>query len=360
MAGLLEPEYYKNYLDRFGRHENSGVSQYQHSHSKFPALWVWSPHCSGERSLALAARNMTLHQVSSRCSRLVNIFDASCTLLGPSVPVHFESSQIVRGVMMLLPGLIVNCETQTTSPSIVHQCYRDPHAVLETVRQTCRTAVGHFHSFPFQQPTNAVYRSWTLPLPAQVSDTHPVITHDIEGTSSTVGNNSEIMKRMWRKFRAAQWVAKARIPIPSNNQSGIERYQCCTELLHEMERSIQRADFITFAGTYSIIADPKIDNKERVFLVSTHLFKILDVRRSQSLPYFEQNSALRRYVMLSSCALEPTETQAPTGWIRILAEDDGSHRCGDNPEDTVVDSIHVQPAKTLQNGTELPRFDTAL
>ncbi|KAJ7698820.1 hypothetical protein B0H14DRAFT_3036616 [Mycena olivaceomarginata] len=202
----------------------------------------------------------------------------------------------------------------TTSPSIVHQCYRDPHAVLETVRQICRMAIVDLRV--------------PLPLPAQVSDTHPVITHDIEGTSSTVGNNSEIMKRMWQKFRAAQWVAEARVPIPSNKQSGIERYQCFTELLHEMERSIQRADFITFAGTYSIVADPKIDNKERVFLVSTHLFKILDVRRSQSLPYFEQNNALRRYVMLSSCALGHTETQAPTGWIRLLAEDDGSHRMG--------------------------------
>ncbi|KAJ7893932.1 hypothetical protein B0H14DRAFT_2684256 [Mycena olivaceomarginata] len=171
----------------------------------------------------------------------------------------------------------------TTSPSIVHQCYRDPHAI-------CRMAIVDLRV--------------PLPLPAQVSDTHPVITHDIEGTSST------------------------RVPIPSNKQSGIERYQCFTELLHEMERSIQRADFITFAGTYSIVADPKIDNKERVFLVSTHLFKILDVRRSQSLPYFEQNNALRRYVMLSSCALGHTETQAPTGWIRLLAEDDGSHRMG--------------------------------
>ncbi|KAJ7701265.1 hypothetical protein B0H14DRAFT_3032704 [Mycena olivaceomarginata] len=202
----------------------------------------------------------------------------------------------------------------TTSPSIVHQCYRDPHAVLETVRQTCRMAIADLRV--------------PLPLPAQVSDTHPVITHDIEGTSSTVDNNSEIMRRMWRKFQAVEWVGKAHIPILPNSQSGIERYQCFIELLHEMERSIQRADFITFAGTYSMIADPKIDNKERVSLVSTDIFKKLDVRRSQSLPYFEQNNALRRYVMLSSCALETTGTQAHTGWIRLLAEDDLSHRMG--------------------------------
>jgi hypothetical protein len=31
------------------------------------------------------------------------------------------------------------------------------------------------------------------------------------------------------------------------------------------------------------------------------------------------------------------------------------------PEDTVVDSIHVQPAKTLKNGVELAaHFDTAI
>ncbi|KAJ7312551.1 hypothetical protein DFH08DRAFT_791323 [Mycena albidolilacea] len=44
--------------------------------------------------------------------------------------------------------------------------------------------------------------------------------------------------------------------------------------------------------------------------------------------------------------------------IKFMTEDPYTAR---GPEDTVVDSIHVQPAKTLKNGTELAaRFDTAI
>jgi hypothetical protein len=46
------------------------------------------------------------------------------------------------------------------------------------------------------------------PTPALVS-TQLAVTHDIEHSSSTVDKNSEIMRRMWRKFRAAEWIGKA-------------------------------------------------------------------------------------------------------------------------------------------------------
>ncbi|KAJ7907270.1 hypothetical protein B0H13DRAFT_2019201 [Mycena leptocephala] len=205
--------------------------------------------------------------------------------------------------------------------SIINQCYRDPQAVLQMARHgqcTSQMAIATLAHLPHPTAT-----------PAPVS-TQLVITRDIEASNSTVDNKSEIMKRMWRKFRAAECIGKALIPNPSTSKSSINKYQCISDLVRRfhMQRAIQRSDFATFAGTYSIIADPEIDNKERVARVSHHFFKEMNVRRSQCLQHYEEDSALRRYVMLFSCALEPTANQAHTGWVRLLAEDDISHPLG--------------------------------
>ncbi|KAJ7813518.1 hypothetical protein B0H14DRAFT_2852879 [Mycena olivaceomarginata] len=100
----------------------------------------------------------------------------------------------------------------TTFPSsIVHQCYCDHQAILETVRHgqyTSQMAIADLAHVPH-------------PTPALVS-TQLAITHDIEHSSSTVDKNSEIMRHMWRKFRAAEWIGKAHMPSPSTSQSSIK------------------------------------------------------------------------------------------------------------------------------------------
>ncbi|KAJ7850934.1 hypothetical protein B0H14DRAFT_2762674, partial [Mycena olivaceomarginata] len=94
-------------------------------------------------------------------------------------------------------------------------CYSDPQAILETVRHgqyTSQMAIADLAHVPH-------------PTPALVS-TQLAIIHDIEHSSSTVDKNSEIMRRMWRKFRAAEWIGKAHMPSPSTSRNSINKYQC--------------------------------------------------------------------------------------------------------------------------------------
>ncbi|KAJ7939040.1 hypothetical protein B0H13DRAFT_2261080 [Mycena leptocephala] len=184
-------------------------------------------------------------------------------------------------------------------------CYRDSQTVLETVRHaqyTSQTTIADLH---VPHPTLA-------PVSTQLA-----IPQDVGDSSSTVDKNSEIMRRMWRKFRAAEWNGK---PVNIYLNTSIPTVR------HATMYSASR--FFDIRGDLFYHRRPKIDNKERVSLFSKHFLEKLNVRRSECLQYYEENDALKRYVMLSACALDLTATQAHTGWIRLLAEDDLSHFLG--------------------------------